>query len=235
MRHGWPRAIAGVCLALLLSVSAQAPKSADVIRLVDAAVASRVDEVLGFTDVEQYSVYRGDDESRPVAQMTVRDTYKKGIGKTYTILSESGSSLVRHEGLRPLLENETKINQPDQVAKSWFTSSNYEMKLNSSVAQKLNGRSCYAFTIDPKQKAPNMIDGTLWIDAHDGSIIQIEGVASKSPSVFAGTTHMMRRYVNIDGFPMATHARAVSNSPLFGRTVVTIDYSDYKLEIKAHK
>ena len=62
----------------------------------------------------------------------------------------------------------------------------------------------------PKHKAPNMIDGTLWVDARDGSIVKIDGVASKSPSAFAGTTHMMRQYMNIDGYPMATHARAES-------------------------
>ena len=76
-----------------------------------------------------------------------------------------------------------------------------------------------------------MIIGTMWVDARDGSLVQIDGVASKNPSVFSGTTHMMRQYTNIDGYSMAIHARAESDSSLFGRTVVTIDYSDYKLEI----
>jgi hypothetical protein len=46
---------------------------------------------------------------------------------------------------------------------------------------------------------------------------------------------MMRQYEQIDGFPMATHARAESNSMLFGRTVVTIDYSDYHLQLAPQK
>ena len=46
---------------------------------------------------------------------------------------------------------------------------------------------------------------------------------------------MMRQYESIDGYPMATHARAESNSWLFGRTVVTIDYSDYHLELSPHR
>ncbi len=54
--------------------------------------------------------------------------------------------------------------------------------------------------------------GTMWVDAKDFSIVQIEGVATKSPSMFAGATHMMRQYANIDGFSMATHARAESDS-----------------------
>jgi len=236
-RSAWTRAILGVSIALFFCTanSAQESASARVIRLVDAAVAARVEHVLGFTDTERYSVFRGNDESHPVAQMTVRDTYKKGVGKSYVVLSESGSSIALRFGLKPLLQNETNINLPGNVEKSWFTSANFKMNLKSPGVQKLNERDCSALEVTPRQKAPNMIAGTLWVDAHDGSIVQIDGVASKSPSVFAGTTHMTRQYTNIMGFPMATHARAESNSSLFGRTVVTIDYSNYELEIKTGK
>ena len=46
---------------------------------------------------------------------------------------------------------------------------------------------------------------------------------------------MMRQYTNIDGYSMAIHARAESDSALLGRTVVTIDYSNYNLKIKSGK
>ena len=88
-----------------------------------------MNNVLGFTDIEHYSVYRGRDETHPVAEMTVKDTYRKGVGKTYTILSQSGSGIVMRFGLKPLLDNEESINKPGNVEKSWFTSANYEMKL----------------------------------------------------------------------------------------------------------
>jgi len=208
---------------------------AAVIRLVDAAVGARFENILGFTDVEHYAVYRGDDQVHPVAEMIVKDTYKKGVGKSYVILSENGSSILLRFGLKPLLESEQTINEPGNVEKSWFNSANYNMKLNSATVQKLNGRDCFALEINPKQQAPNLIIGTMWVDAKDGTLVQIEGVASKNPSVFSGTTHMMRHYTNIDGYSMAIHAHAESDSPLFGRTTVTIDYSDYQLELKTGK
>jgi hypothetical protein len=46
---------------------------------------------------------------------------------------------------------------------------------------------------------------------------------------------MMRQYVNVNGFAMATHARAETTSTLLGRTVVLIDYSNYQLQLKAGK
>ena len=219
-------------LWLCLPVPGQQPDAARVIRLVDAAVQTRVENVLAFSDIEHYAVYRGKDSSHPVAEMTVRDSYNKASGKTYTILSQSGSSIVQKIGLQPLLENETRINRPAKVASAWFTSANYDMKLKPGGIQHLNGRACYALAITPKQKAPNLIDGTLWVDASDGAIVQVQGTPSKSPSILAGTTHMMREYRNIDGYAMATHARAESSSFLFRRTVVLIDYSDYRLVLR---
>ncbi len=218
-----------------ISAQSPAPDAAAVIRQVDAAVAARVENILGFTDIEHYSVFRGDDEVHPVAEMTVRDTYKKGVGKGYEVLSQSGSGIVLRFGLKPLVENEKTINKPGNVEKSWFASSNYRMKLKSGGAQKLRGRDCFAFDITPKQQAPNLINGTMWVDARDGTLVQIDGTASKNPSAFSGTTHMMREYANISGYSMAMHARAESDSFLFGRTVVTIDYSEYRLQIETGK
>jgi hypothetical protein len=226
------RTVAGIFILVLFRVPGltQEHDPAAVIRVVDAAVGARFENILGFTDVEHYAVYRGDDQVHPVAEMTVKDTYKKGVGKSYAILSESGSSILLHFGLKPLLESEQTINEPGNVEKSWFNSANYNMKLNSATVQKLNGRDCFALEINPREQAPNLIIGTMWVDAKDGTLAQINGVASKNPSAFSGTTHMMRQYTNIDGYSMAIHARAESDSPLFGHTIVTIDYSDYKLE-----
>ncbi len=223
--------------ALAPAVLAQQPDQAAVIRMVDAAVQRRVDNVLAFSDTEHYRVYRGKGATQPAAEMTAIDSYTKGVGKKYTILSQSGSDLVQRYGLRPLIDNETELNKPANVERSWFTSANYEMKLKGGAQpiDLIDGRTCYALAIKPKTKAPNMVDGTLWVDARDGTIVRVDGIASKSPSPFAHTTHMMRQYVNIDGHAMATHARAESSSLLFGTTVVLIDYTDYHLQIRKEK
>jgi hypothetical protein len=232
------RAIVAVLLLIpsgVVTAIAQPQDQAAVIRQVDAAVAARVDNVLGFTDVEHYSVYRSGDETHPVAEMNVRDTYKKGVGKEFTVLSESGSGMILRFGLKPLINNDVTINLPGNVEKSWFTSANYEMKLKPGGVERINGRDCYVLDLTPRGEAPNLIIGTLWADAKDGSLVQIEGVSSKSPSAFAGTTRVMRQYTNISGFAMAMHARAESTSMLFGQTVIMIDYSNYQLQLRENK
>lgn len=207
------------------------PGEPAILRGIDSSVQDRVTRVLSFTDVEHYSVFRGSDRTHPAAQMTVRVTYRKGIGKSYQILSQSGSTLIRKFGLMPLLDNEKTINLPGNVERSWFTSANYEMHLKPGGPQPLNNRTCYVLSIAPRRAAPNTLLGTLWVDAATFAIAQVDGIASKNPSIWSGATHMMRQYADMQGVPMAVHARAESTSSIFGRSVVTIDYGDYQLQL----
>jgi hypothetical protein len=229
------RRFVAIAFVAVLSAPAQPapqPDASAIIRDLDAANQARFDNVLSFTDVEHYSVFRGGDQTNPAAEMTVKMSYKKGVGKDYTILKQSGSSLIQKFGLQPLLENEKSINNPATVAQSWFTSANYQMRLKPGVAQNIDGRQCLAISITPRHKAPNMIDGTLWVDAVNHALVEVEGLASRSPSLFAGSTKMMRRYTIKQGYAMASNARAESSSTFFGRTIIVIDYSDYHFELR---
>jgi hypothetical protein len=224
-------------LSLLLAIAPGAPSQAtqpdeaSILRGVDASVKARVDSIAGYTVTEHYAVYRNNDEAHPAAEMTVKTTYQKETGKRYAIVSESGSAILRKLVLSSILDNEKRINQPGTREGSWITTANYEMKLKPGGVQRVAGRDCFALALNPRQKAPNMVVGTLWVDTRDESIVQIEGTASKSISVFIGPAQLMRQYAMVNGFAEATHARAASDSFLFGQTVVTIDYSGYDIKI----
>lgn len=225
-------ALAGACVAICAipgPAGAQQLDQAAVIRGVDAAVRYRVDRITAYTVTEKYAVYRGSEGTPPVAGMTVRTTYRRGVGKNYDIQSQSGSAIIRHLGLEPVLEREKEINEPGNVEHAWITSANYDMTLKPGT-QRVNGHECYELAIHPKEKAPNLIDGSIWVDTKDFTILRLQGVASKSPSIFAGTTHMQRDYADIDGFSMATHARAESSTFIYGTTIVTIDYTGYNIQ-----
>lgn len=229
------RAMTAACLLALagtMIAPAQQIDQAAVIQKVDAAVKARFEGIVGYTVTEHYAVYRNKDESNPVAEMTVNTTYRRETGKTYSIVSQTGSDIMRNMVLGTLLEHERLINQPSTREGSFFTSANYEMQVKPGGIQQVDGRDCYVLAISPKRKAPNLIQGTMWVDAKDGSIVQIQGVASKSPSIFTGPTEMMRQYAKVNGFSQAVRARAVSNSLLFGETVVRIDYRDYQIQLR---
>lgn len=204
-----------------------------VIRGVDAAVKARLDAIESYTVTEHYTVYRGGDETHAAAEMTVKTTYREKTGKEYEVLSRSGSEAIQKFVLDSVLENEKHINEPGVREGSWMTSANYEMKLKPGGPQMKDGRECYALEIHPRQKEPSLIDGTVWVDAGDQSIVRVEGTTSKSVSIFTGSTQVMRQYARFSGFSEATHARAVTSSFLFGQTVIVVDYSGYEIHLRA--
>jgi hypothetical protein len=205
---------------------AQQLDATSVIQQVDAAVRARIENLVGYTVTEHYAVYRGADEIHPVAEMTVNTTYRKDSGKSYAIVSQTGSEIVRN------LENEKHINQPSIREGAWITSTNYDMRLQPGGIQPLDGRDCLVLTLSPKRKESYLLQGLLWVNAKDGSIVQVQGTASKNSSLLTGPTQIMRQYTSLSGFPEATHVRAVSKSFMLGQTIVKIDYQNYQIQLR---
>ena len=232
---GWMRATtlaAALLIALPHALLAQSQPldSSRVVARVDAAVRDRFDHVAGYTVQEHYAVYRGGDEIHAVAEMTVKTSYSRETGKSYQVLSESGSDLVRHFGLHALLDQEKSINLPENREHFWFTSANYQMTPQPGTAQ-MDGRECIVLAVDPRRTGASLIKGNLWVDARDGAIVRVEGVSSKSPSVLTSNSHVMRQYESQQGYSMATHARAETNILFIGPVTMTVDYSDYQMQL----
>jgi hypothetical protein len=212
------------------TMPAQQVDNAAILWNVNAAVKARIDGIAEYTATEHYAVFRNGDETHPVAEMTVKTTYTRGGGKRYQIISESGSTVIRSLVLHAILENEQHVNEPGVREGAWITTANYEMQVKPGGVQRVDGQECFAIALNPRRKEPYLLDGTLWVNARDGKIVRIEGKGSKSSTVFSGATQMMREYADFNGFAEATHARAVADSFLFGPTVVTIDYRDYRIQ-----
>jgi hypothetical protein len=224
----------GVLIAVLMLSSpmnvAQTPESnKQTVKKIDASVAARDANLLGYTVTELYRVYRGADTSHPAAQMTVKTTYRKDTGKSFVVVAKSGSELVLKEILGRVLDNERVMTQPANRAQAVLTSANYTMTLKGQ--DTVDGRACRVVAIVPKRNSPYLFRGTIWVDADDGSIVKLDGVASKAASVLAGATQVSRQYANINGLPMATHAAAVAGSWLLGQTTIDIDYSGYQMTL----
>lgn len=221
-------------LFLLLSgiprIQAQQFGSATILSKIDAAVKARVDGIEAYTDTEHYVVFRGQDEVHPVAEMTVKTTYKRETGKSYQILSESGSTLMQSLVLKKVLENEQAVNQPGVREGSWITTRNYDMQVKPGGVQWVDGQNCVAISLAPRRREPYLLIGTLWVNGQNGEIVRVEGKGSKSSTILSSETQMLRHYVDINGFGEATNARAEADSFLFGRTVVTIEYRDYHIQ-----
>lgn len=215
------------CIFFTPQAHSQANGEPDLIQKIDAAVRARDAGIESYTVNEHYAVFRGKDEEHPAAEMRVKTTYQKKVGKTYTILEQSGSDLMRKEVLGTILDHEKEMSKPDTRMTAVITSANYDMQIKGAEAR--DGRNSIALSLKPKRISPFLFNGTIWADSQDGSIIALDGVAAKSASMITGPAQIARHYALIDGFPMAIHASAVSNSWLLGRTVIKIDYTGYEI------
>jgi hypothetical protein len=214
----------------LVPLRAQGDPDAAIVSRIDTSVHAREQGLLGYTVTEHYAVFRNHDEQHPVAEMMVRSTYQKDAGKNYNIVSETGSALMR-KVLEAILDNEKRMSVPANRVTAVISPANYDMTVKGS--ETVDGRNCLQLSIKPKRMSQYLLNGTVWVDAQDGSIVQLLGVTAKSPSVFAGASQVLRQYTTIDGFPMATHVKAVSNSWLVGQTIIKIDYTNYQIQLRA--
>lgn len=229
MRCKLAHQLLGACIVSLFAAPA-GPQSteADAIRGIDSSVAAREVNLLTYTVTEHYAVFRNQDKVHPAAEMTVKTTYQKDKGKSYEVLSESGSDIIRKQVLGRVLDAERTATEPANRATALINSANYNFHLKGP--EIVGGRSCLALAISPRRAGQYLFQGNLWIDAQNHSVVQLAGYTAKSPSIFAGPTQVARQYAIIEGFPMATHASATSSSWLFGQTTIEIDYTGYQIE-----
>ncbi|MFC5863730.1 hypothetical protein ACFPT7_15590 [Acidicapsa dinghuensis] len=215
--------------ALAMSQTSSTPTRDQIIQGIDTAVQKRLDAISRYTVQEQYNIYRNGSKTSS-AQETIQTTYTRNVGKDYKTIAQSGSSLMRSAIIDKVLASEKEINLPANREAALLTSHNYELiPLPGTVDYK--GETCIIVELHPHRKSQHLFTGKLWVDATDYTIVHIEGTPSESPSFFAGQTTVSRDYAKVNGYAMATHAEAHSHSFLFGDTLLSIDYTNYNIDL----
>ena len=141
-------------LAAGFTVAQQPPDITTIVHGVDASVKNRIDHLAGYTVTEHYAVFRGKDETHPAAEMLVKTTYRKQQGKSYEIISQSGSSFWRNEVLATLLSNEKHMSQPRQRGDGANRQRQLRDELDANARERLNGRDCLVLDINPRRTQP---------------------------------------------------------------------------------
>ena len=225
------------CIAALLFISivrtdvprlaAGSQKESEVVAAVDRAAEDRETKLLGYSVQESYALFRRADAD-PSAVMNVATTYAKE-GKVYNIVSESGSRTGKFV-LHKILENEEQLSHGQDRNDLLITSQNYEMSLSDPAVHQLDKRDCLVLQIKPRRQTPYLLDGKIWVDATNYHIVRVEGTAAAA-SGLAGRPTIERDYTDMDGVPVAIHARSVSSQLLLGETVLDIEYQNYRLKV----
>lgn len=161
------------------------------------------------------------------AEITVRMTYNDPGRKTFEILNEKGLAIIRQRVLRRMIDAEEEASRDGMRTMTQITPRNYNFQLIGMETRQ--GRPSYVLSATPKSANKFLIQGRIWVDAEDFSIVHLEGAPAQNPSSIIRNTAVVHQYAKVRSYWLPLSNRSHSDSFLFGRTDVSIDYWDYKI------
>ena len=161
------------------------------------------------------------------AHMEVKAVYTPQGTKQFTVVSESGSHILRNHVLHKLLESEEEASSDaanrDAVA---LSTANYDFSLLGCEA---GSHPLYVMKVEPLRESKFLYRGTIWIDSQDFAVTRIEAEPAKNPSVWTKRSQIHHQYEKIGEFYLPALNQTVTDTRFGGKAVLTIHYQDYKL------
>ena len=189
--------------------------------------AERAQELRSFDSIRQYTLdYTGFPSLS--ARMEVKASYSAPGTKQFTVISESGSGILRKHVLHKLLESEQEAGSDaanrDAVQ---LSTANYRFSLLGCEAG--DSRPLYVMRVEPLRETKFLYRGTIWIDSRDFAVTRIEAEPAKNPSYWTKRSQIHHQYQNIGEFYLPALNQTVTDVRIGGKALLTIRYLDYKL------
>ena len=165
------------------------------------------------------------------AVLEVKTVFRRPSTFDSEIIRSEGSSMIRERVFDKILEAEREANTDKAKLEASITPKNYNFTWLGK--KDCGGRPCYNLRITPKQKSKYSVDGQIWVDAEDASLVRIQGSPAKRPSLWTLSTQIERRYKRIGGVWLCDSMESTSNILIGGLSTLRIDYNYLKVETEA--
>lgn len=199
------------------------PSADDVAAKMMRADAERKSELTGYTALRHYVAVNQDRR----AEMVVRVDCTSDGAKHFTVISEEGSSSIRKHAFYKMLSEETVASRRETRDGNRITPANYTFNI---VGQDtLDTGLAYVLAITPKTENKYLIQGRIWVNAKDYSIVRVEGQPARDPSFWVHEIHFIHTYQRVGQFWLASSTHSTSEIRIFGRSELTIENSNYAL------
>jgi negative regulator of sigma E activity len=185
--------------------------------------AQRQSQLTGYTAIRHYVAVN---QSRRAEMLVHVDCASDGA-KQFTVLSEEGSGSIRKHVFQKLLSEETEASRHGTRNSTRLIPANYDFQFVGQ--EKLETGPAYVLQVSPKAANKYLIDGKIWVDANDYSIVRIEGQPARNPSFWVRNVHFVHTYEKVGPFWFASATRTKSEIRIFGSSELTIENADYTL------
>ncbi len=211
--------------AMSVPVGGLPPTAAQIVQEMQSHNAARAAGLKHYHSLRHYTVeYRGF-SARIAAKMDVEADYDAASGKSFRVVSQSGSNLLVDKVLKRLVESEKDASDQHSAE---LTPANYRFSL--AGMEKLGDRVCYVLEVEPVRDNKYLYKGKVWIDAAEFALTRIEAAPSRNPSFWVSSVAIHHSFARTDGYWLPVENRSETKVRIGGRAVLTIDYGTYDIE-----
>jgi outer membrane lipoprotein-sorting protein len=144
----------------------------------------------------------------------------------FKALQFTGDTFVKTNVITRLLQSEVEHVEKQNPASTALSDANY--KFSYKGTKEVDGKLTHVFQLKPHKKRVGLVKGRLWLDAHTGSLVRIEGAPAKSPSLFLRKIQFVQDYADFGPFTFPVHIHSEAKASIVGRTIVDIYHRDYQ-------
>jgi hypothetical protein len=161
------------------------------------------------------------------AQMRVRMQFSTPDRKSFTVVSESGSTIFCHQILRKLMEGEQEGALEANRLRSMLSPANYHVKLVGE--ERLDGADSWVLEVTPKDDNRFSYKGKVWVSKADYAVMRIVGSPAKNPNFLMGSSSFDYRYAHSGEFWLPERNDTVSHLRIGGEIKLKVDYGQYRI------
>jgi hypothetical protein len=161
--------------------------------------------------------------NRIAAKMEVEVSYDAATGKSFRIVSQSGSGLLCDKVLKRAVESEKEASQ--DRGSTALTEANY--RFHPGGSESVAGRPAYILDVEPLTASKFLYRGRIWVDAADFAVVKMETEPAKSPSFWIARTLIHYTSARTDGFWLPEQVRSDTKVRIGGTAVLNINYGTY--------
>ena len=163
------------------------------------------------------------------AAMVVEASFDAATGKSFRVVSQSGSKFLAERVLKRAIDSEKEASQ--DKGSTALSTANY--KFNLLRTETLGSGPAYVIDVEPLHASKFLLRGRIWVDAADFAVVKMETHPAKSPSFWISKTLIESTSAKTEGFWFPHKLRSETKVRIGGGAVLTIDYGTYEVSSAA--
>ncbi len=152
-------------------------------------------------------------------EMEVITSFDPERGFTFTIVSESGSAVIRRRVLLEALLTEQRTVASAARPEAALSKANYEFR-----APSIPDESLPTLDVRARRKSVMLLNGTVFLDPERADLVRVEGELADRPSFWTRRVRIVRRYDRIGGVHVPVGMESVADVRIVGASRFNMSY-----------